>query len=108
MVVAGVVGILWGFIPEWGFYLALLLGFGSAEAIAKVSNQKRGLDLQALAIGIVVLGVVVSRAILAQRYGVGLGELNRMDPATEVLRLALFPDLIYIGFALAIGWVRFR
>jgi hypothetical protein len=108
MVVAGVVGILWGFIPEWGFYLALLLGFGSAEAIAKVSNQKRGLDLQVLAIGIVVLGVVISRAILAQRYGVGLDELNRMDPATNVLRLALFPDLIYIGFALAIGWVRFR
>ncbi|HEV2108684.1 MAG TPA: hypothetical protein VGR16_10520 [Thermomicrobiales bacterium] len=122
--VAVVVGGLWGFIPGWGFYLALLLGFGSAEAIAKASNHKRGLDLQVLTMGVVVLGVVISRTILAQRYGVGLAELNALDaavfspeiardfgrpvPVTTVLRLAFFPDLLFVGFALAIAWVRFR
>lgn len=124
LAVAAGVGVLWGFLPDWGFYFSLLLGFGVAESMSSVSRHKRGLDLQLMAIALVMLGIVVSRTILAQRYGVGLAELNALDTSvvsreilqdfgrpmsvTEVLRLNLFPDLIYAGLAIAIAWVRFR
>lgn len=117
-------GLVWGFLPAWGFYFALLLGFGIAESISAMSRHKRGLDLQLVAISMVLLGIVISRTILAQRYGVGFAELNALDSAvsspeifddfrrpvsvTEALRLNFFPDLIYTGLAIAIAWVRFR
>ena len=54
------VGLLWGFAPDWGFYLALLLGFGVVEAMAWASNAKRGRDLQGLDLLVVVVGLVLS------------------------------------------------
>src|SRR5690242_19564140 len=41
-VVAGLVGVIWGFIPDWNFYLALLLGFSVAETTAFAAKGKRG------------------------------------------------------------------
>lgn len=109
LAIAAGTGLVWGFLPDWGFYLALLLGFGVAESMSAISRHKRGLDLKLIAIGMVVLGIVISRTVLAQRYGIGLAELNALSPvATSVLRLNFFPDLIYAGLAIAIAWVRFR
>src|SRR5262245_5211887 len=45
LAVAFGVGVIWGYLPDWGFYLSLALGFGVAEAMAYVSNAKRGIDL---------------------------------------------------------------
>ena len=124
LAVAAGTGLIWGFIPDWGFYLSLLLGFGVVETMSAVSRQKRGLDLQLVAMAMVVLGIVVSRTVLAQRYGIGLAELNALDGSvftpgifedfgrpvsvTTALRLTFLPDLLYAGLAVAIAWVRFR
>ena len=117
--------ILWRFFPSWEFYLCLLLGFGTVEAMARFSGNKRGADLQLLAIGIVTFGLVLSRVLLAQRFGISISEVNAMDElvfnsaiaeefgfrgasVSEVLQLQFIPDLVYALMAYLIAWVRFR
>ena len=124
LAVAVPVGVLWGFAPGWGFWLALLLGFGVVEAMAWACNAKRGRDLQLLAFALVAVGLVVSRYVMAQRFGIGLDEVNRIDdpvftrevvqeyggglPADYLLRLRPIPDLLFAVIPFLIGWVRFR
>ena len=124
LLVAIVVAVLWRFGPEWSFYLSLLLGFGVVETIARLTGNKRGRDLQVLAIGIVTFGLVLSRVLLTQRYGVTLEDLNSLEAAVRteqvrqefrfpqpvdfLLRIRLIPDLIYAALAYAIAWIRFR
>lgn len=124
MAVALVVAVLWRFFPDWGFYLSLAMGFGVVETIAKLTGNKRGRDLQLLAMGIVTLGFLLSRALLAQRFGVTLGDINSLDdaifteavrdtygfpqPVDLLLRVRLVPDVIYAILAYAIAWIRFR
>jgi hypothetical protein len=78
---------------DWSFWFALLLGFGVAEAASWAANRKRGVNLQVLTIGCVLLGVAVSRVLLNARQG----DL-RLD----------FLQLLFIGLACAIAYVRFR
>jgi hypothetical protein len=122
--VAVLVAVLWRFFPDWEFYLSLLLGFGAVEAIARMAGNKRGADLQLLAIGVVTVGLLLSRALLAQRFGISLGEINALDDrlvqpeviaefrgsasVAEVLRLELVPSGVYALMAYLIAWVRFR
>ncbi len=109
LLVAIPVGLLWGIAPDWGFYLALILGFGSVEAMAKVVPGWRGPTLQAVAIGIVIVGLVVSRSLLASRFGIDLGDVNQFTPRLQrALHLQLVPDLLFMALPLAIAWVRFR
>jgi hypothetical protein len=124
LAVAIPVGVLFGFAPTWQFYLCLLLGFGVAEGIAWATNAKRGPDLQLLAMGLIALGLVLGRVILAQRLGVTLADVNDLSTGVftpgivrefgrpvsvgDALRLNLIPDLVYAALALAIGWIRFR
>ena len=35
LAVAAVVGVGWGFFPDWGFYWTLLLGFGTVETMVR-------------------------------------------------------------------------
>lgn len=123
LAVAVAVGVLWGFIPDWGFYLSLLLGFGVVEAMAKAANNKRGRDLQILAMGLVVLGLVISRYVLAQRLGITAEQINQLNDLVfspeirddfgrpvsvdEAMRLQL-SDLLFAAIPFAISWVRFR
>jgi len=117
--------VLWRFFPEWQFYLCLLLGFGVAETIARFSGNKRGADLQLLAIGIVTVGFLLSRALLAQRFGITLAEVNALDAqvindeifqefgfggvsVSDILQLQFIPDMVYVLIAYLIAWVRFR
>jgi hypothetical protein len=124
LTVAVGVAILWRFFPAWEFYLCLLLGFGSVETMARLVGNKRGADLQLLAIAVVTVGLVLSRVLLAQRFGITLGEINALDdrvinpeiieefgrPASvaEVLQLELVPSAVYAVMAYLIAWVRFR
>jgi len=125
LLVALVTAILWRQGPTWGFYLSLLLGFGTVEAMAKVANNKRGADLQIAAIGVVTFGLVLSRVLLAQRFGVTWDDLNNLNgqlatpelletygfryyTVTEVLRLRFIPDILCMALAYAIAWYRFR
>ncbi len=123
LAVAVAVGVLWGFIPDWGFYLSLVLGFGVAEAMAKAANYKRGRDLQIIAMVLVALGLVISRYVLAERFGITADQINRLDEfvfnpevmneygggvrVTALLRLRLI-DLLFGAIPFVIGWIRFR
>ena len=109
LLVAVGVAVLWRFAPDWGFYLSLLLGFGVVETIARLTNNKRGADLQLLAIAAVTAGLVLSRVLLAQRYGISWDQVNALSPyAPRLLRIQLLPDLVYAALAYLIAWVRFR
>lgn len=123
LAVAIVVGVIWGYIPDWGFYLAIALGFGVAEAMAKMANYKRGRDLQVVALAMVVLGLVISRYVLAQRLGITFEQINNLDQVvisqgifddfggpvrvTTAMRLRLV-DLIFAAIPFVINWVRFK
>jgi hypothetical protein len=117
--------VLWRFLPDWQFYLALLMGFGTVEVMARFAGNKRGGDLQLLAIGIITIGLLLSRVLLAQRFGIDFAQVNAMDErvmnaqilehfgpfgalVAEVLQLRLIPDLLYVAVAYVIAWVRFR
>jgi hypothetical protein len=122
--VAVPLGIVWGFFPEWQFYFALAMGFGTAEVMARAANHKRGRDLQLLAIGIVLLGMLISRAVIALRFGVTWEQINQADAivfneavlkeyggplyVTDLMYFRLIPDLIYALLPPIIGWIRFR
>jgi hypothetical protein len=124
LLVAVPLSILWGFFPAWQFYFALAMGFGTAEVMARAANHKRGRDLQLLAIGIVVLGMIISRAVIAQRFGVTWEQINQADAVifneavfeeyghpvylADLMYLRVIPDLIYALLPLVIGWMRFR
>jgi hypothetical protein len=123
LAVAVVVGVIWGFIPDWGFYLSLALGFGVAEAMARMANYKRGRDLQVVAMAMVALGLVISRYVLAQRLGITAEQINQLDqivfsPAilddfggpvqvTTAMRLRIV-DLIFAAIPFVITWIRFK
>lgn len=121
LVVGIVTTILWYLLPEWKFYLSLLLGFGVAEAIAYVARGKRGADLQLLSVAVVTLVVIAVRLVLAQRYGLSLNDLSsseliriiddgriRIGTPREFLQVTLIPDLLFAAMAYAIVWIRFR
>lgn len=109
LLVAVVVAILWWFLPDWGFYLSLAMGFGVVETMASISRNKRGRDLQLGAMLIITGGFILSRALLAQRYGIDIGDVNQLTPRiSQLLQLEAVPDLIYMALAYAIAWVRFR
>lgn len=123
LAVALAVGLLWGFAPSWGFYLALLLGFGVAESMAWASNAKRGRDLQLVALAAIAFGLLVSRAVLAQRLGITWADVNALGvvftpevlreyggPVTveDALRIRFIPDGLFAAIPFVIGWIRFR
>lgn len=109
MLVAILVAVLWRLLPGWTFYLSLGMGFGVVEMIAKLSGNKRGIDLQLGAIAVITLGFVLSRVLLAQRYGIDLGGLTDLSPRQmRLLQLDAVPHLVYMTLAYVIAWVRFR
>jgi hypothetical protein len=110
--IASLVGVLWGYYPQWQFYLALLLGFGVAEGMAWAANYKRGRELQIAAIACVLLGIAVSRFFIGYNHPVlGIEDLlnNAMNPAvSRTFQMRLIPDVAFIVLAGAIPFVRFR
>jgi hypothetical protein len=101
--------VLWRFFPQWQFYLTLLLGFGVVEGIAWATNNKRGRDLQLLAIGLVTIGLLLSRVLLADRYGITWEMVNNLSPRmSQLLQVQVVPDLLFAALAYLIAWVRFR
>lgn len=109
LVVAVLVAVLWRFFPAWQFYLSLALGFGVVETVAWATNNKRGRDLQILSMVLVTIGLVLSRVLLADRYGISWESVSAMnDFAMRRLQLQLMPDLLFAALAYIIAWVRFR
>jgi hypothetical protein len=109
VVVGALIGILWGFFPAWGFYMALALGFGVAEAMAAAAREKRGADLMTAGWIAVTLGLVISRAVMAQRLGVTWDEVQAFSGFIERgLRLRVIPDGLFAAIAYLVVYLRFR
>ncbi len=111
LVVAIATGVLWGLFPSWNFYATLILGFGVAEGIAWAAKDKRGADLQAIGMGCVLLGLVVSRLVIAQQFGFSFDFIRShlTDPhLMAFLQLRLLPDLLFAALAVVIPFIRFR
>lgn len=109
LLVAVPLGVLWGFAPAWGFYLGLLLGFASAETIARAVPGRRGVDLQLIAIGVVLVGLLISRVAIARLLGADLLDVNLGAPRVQrLLWLRPIPDLLFAGLPVLIAWYRFR
>ncbi len=111
LLVALVVGWLWSRIPEWQFYLALLLGFGVAEAMANAARLRRGQALQAMGIACVAVGLLTSRFLLLAELGLETSGLPSgwNDPRfIAALQLRPIPDLLFAALALLIPFIRFR
>lgn len=107
--VAITVGFLWGFIPGWGFYLSMLLGFGVAESMAFLTGGKRGLDLQLVGWAAVLVGLVLSRVVLAQRLDLSWDAINQLGAAVEVpMHLEIVPDGLFALLPFLIVFIRFR
>jgi len=68
--VALVLGALWGLFPAYGFWIALLLGFGGGELVNNAANRRRGLELQAVAAGMVI-GAFLIAYFLSAALGPG-------------------------------------
>jgi hypothetical protein len=108
-VVATAVGIAWGFFPDWQFYWGLLLGFGTVETMVRLLTKRQGLDLQAIAIVVVIFGLLLSRVVLAQRLGMGLAEIENFRPMVQrALYVRPVPDLLFAVLPIVIAWIRFR
>ncbi len=111
LLVAIAVGWLWSWAPAWQFYLALLLGFGVAEAMAWAARAQRGVALQIIGMLCVSLGLVLSRLFLLGRTGLSLADvIMQLDDARlwALLQLRPLPDLLFAALALVIPFVRFR
>ncbi len=109
LAVATVAGFGWGVLPNWQFYWALILGFGVVEAMARILGMRRGIDLQAIAIAIVVYGMLLSRVVLALRLGVDVSAVEALTPQLQrTLYLRPVPDLLFMILPILIAWVRFR
>jgi hypothetical protein len=109
LAVATAAGIAWGFFPDWQFYWALLLGFGTVETMVRLLTKRQGFDLQAIAIAIVFFGIVLSRVVLAQRLGVNLADIENVNSLVQrVLYLRPVPDLLFALLPVIIAWIRFR
>jgi hypothetical protein len=108
-VVAVLVGAILGYWPEWNFYLTLVLGFGVAEAMARLSNGKRGRDLMIAGWLAVALGLVISRWVLMDRLGLPWEVVRDMRPGVDgLMNLELVPDGVVAALAFVIIYLRFR
>lgn len=108
-IVAILVGTLLGYLPDWNFYLTLVLGFGVAEMMARLSSEKRGLDLRIIGWLAVALGLVISRWVLMDRLGLPWVVVREMRPGVDqLLNLQLIPDGVFAALAFVIVYLRFR
>lgn len=96
----------YGVVYNWGFWFSLLLGFGVAESISFLAKRRRGTTLQAIGIGCVLLGFVVSRVVISARLGLPLS-LDQVALVAPFLGINLLA-LLFLALACAIAWRRFR
>jgi hypothetical protein len=107
--IAAVVGVMWGYFPNWQFYLSLLLGFGVAESMAKIAGGKRGRDLLVSGWAAILMALVISRVVLAQRLGLPWEVISELGPFVERwMYLRIIPDGVFAAIPFLIVFIRFR
>jgi hypothetical protein len=60
---AAVIGVLWGLLPGFDFWAALIMGIVVGDLVSRAANMKRGPGLQMVGLLSVGIGVVISRAV---------------------------------------------
>lgn len=115
---AVVVAVVWGFLPNWGFWFAIGAGFLITEGIVRATGAKRGSTYQTIGMLGVAACIVLARVMMAYHANLDpavIGQVfssTRLDSPRAVgvtNRLALdLPNIVYSGLALAIPYVRFR
>ncbi|MEZ4523322.1 MAG: hypothetical protein R3A46_17025 [Thermomicrobiales bacterium] len=117
LLVAAAIGFLWGNYPSWNFYMALLLGFGTVEAMAWASNYKKGNELRVAAFGAILVGLVVSRYTIAivnpENVPIPLSlqfllENADQDIVRRIFYLRFIPDFVFMAIPFVIAHIRFR
>lgn len=112
LVLTVAIGVFWGIFPHWGFYMALLMGFGVAEGVAWAANYKRGRELQVIAMGMVLIGLVVSRLTIGIVDPLLSVDLLLNEFSSELVRhyfyLDFMPDFIFMALPFLICFVRFK
>jgi hypothetical protein len=104
LLVATIIGFLWSLAPAFSFWLGLLMGFGTGEAVARASNVRRGPAMMATAAGAVLLGFLIGHVGARRGLGAVLGIL--VNPLLLV-QLGLF-TLLALGLATVIAAIRQR
>ena len=101
--------VAFAWLPQWNFYLSLLLGFGVAEGMSWAAKGKRGADLQIMGILTCLAAMLLGRAILAWRLDLTWEDISAFSEYVEqALRLSLSPDGLFAAITLLIPWYRFR
>lgn len=112
LALAVAIGAFWGYFPSWGFYMALLLGFGVAEGMAWAANYKKGRELQLLSFGMVLIGLVVSRVAIGVFDPLLSVDMLLNEASTPFVRhffyLDIIPDFVFMALPFLICFVRFR
>ncbi len=114
VVAAIVVGILWGLLNQagvgrgltWDFWFSLVIGFVVAESVSWAAKRRRGQNLQLLAIGMVLLGFVLSRVVIVVRATQTFSTARLSTELQDLIREPVL--LIFLAVACLIAWRRFR
>jgi hypothetical protein len=93
-------GVLWGLFPAYGFWIALLLGFGGGEIVSTAANRRRGPELQTVA-----AGMVIGAFLLAYVVGVVLGRGFAYSSSQALIERIIFETLMA---AIALYLATFR
>lgn len=105
LVTASAIGYLWSLAPGFAFWIGLLMGFATGEAVAWATNRKRGRWLMVTA-GLAVLGGFLIGNIGLGRAGLS-GLLAVLINPLLLLQLGLF-GLAALVLAVVIAAVRQR
>ncbi len=70
-----VMGVVWGLFPAFGFWFALVLGFGGGELVNLAANRKRGLELQSIAGAMVIAAFLIAMGVSNVRDTGLMGEI---------------------------------
>lgn len=88
VVAAAAAGVVWGLFPAYGFWIALILGFGGGEAVSLAANRKRGVELQAVA-GLMAVSAFVIALLVSRALGAGLESAVIFQTLMATLALVL-------------------
>ena len=111
---AVVVGVAWGLLNQagltrgltWDFWFSLIVGFVVAESVSWAAKRRRGQNLQLLAIGMVLLGFVVSRVAITLRATQTFSADRLSAQLQDLITRPVL--LIFLALACLIAWRRFR
>lgn len=104
LAVATAIGYVWSLVPAFSFWIGLLMGFLTGEAVARASNMKRGPAMMIAAAMAVLGGFLIGFLMLGQGLGGGSILAVLVNPLLLV-RLGLF-SLLALGLAVVIAAVR--